>query len=183
MLWLDLAVPLQKQLLAYYLTRQQYTLAPAGSVPTQPCIRITDRPHPTLAGATDSRQIWLLNLERPLPLPIPAQVLGLLNQYASLDELETCIRQVMANQRYVGTDVMERLIQGPVKVQQPDLPLSRREQEILTLMRAGNSLNQIADQLFISHHTAENHRASIQKKLGLSGPLSLVRYATQTANG
>lgn len=57
--------------------------------------------------------------------------------------------------------------------------LTPREQEIMGLLAEGMSTNQIADKLFISPKTAENHRYSIMRKLEIHGTIELVRYAAK----
>jgi len=55
--------------------------------------------------------------------------------------------------------------------------LTRREQQILRLLAGGESPQAIAQALFVTRKTVENHRANIMAKLGLKTPLDLVRYA------
>ena len=57
--------------------------------------------------------------------------------------------------------------------------LTNREQEIMALLAEGLSVNQIADKLFISSKTVENHRSNIMRKLGLHSIIELVRYAAK----
>ncbi len=55
--------------------------------------------------------------------------------------------------------------------------LSRREREVLRLLVLGHTNRQVAELLHISVRTAESHRASIQRKLGLSLRSELVHFA------
>jgi DNA-binding NarL/FixJ family response regulator len=57
--------------------------------------------------------------------------------------------------------------------------LTPREQEIMVLVTEGLSTNEIAERLFISPKTVENHRASIMHKLDLHSTIELVRYAAK----
>ena len=57
--------------------------------------------------------------------------------------------------------------------------LTLREQEVLVMLAEGLSSKQIADKLFISPKTAENHRSSIMRKLGLHSAIDLARYAAR----
>ena len=57
--------------------------------------------------------------------------------------------------------------------------LTLREQEVLVMLAEGLSPKQIADKLFISSKTAENHRSSIMRKLGLHSAIELARYAAR----
>ena len=55
--------------------------------------------------------------------------------------------------------------------------LTARETEILQLIAEGRSNKETASILGISQRTAENHRARVMRKLGLSSLSDLVRYA------
>lgn len=59
------------------------------------------------------------------------------------------------------------------------LSLTEREKQIITLIVLGNSNPQIADQLFISRSTVEQHRKNINRKLELNtlSDLCLFAYA------
>lgn len=57
--------------------------------------------------------------------------------------------------------------------------LTQREQEILRLLAEGLSAKEVADKLFISQKTVENHRSNIMKKLDLHSVVELVRYAAK----
>ena len=57
--------------------------------------------------------------------------------------------------------------------------LTPREQEILRLLAEGLSSRKIAEKLFISPKTVENHRANIMNKLDLHSTIELVRYAAK----
>ncbi len=54
--------------------------------------------------------------------------------------------------------------------------LSTREQEILRLTILGYSNMQIADQLFISTKTVENHKSNIMQKLNVKTKAELIQY-------
>ena len=49
----------------------------------------------------------------------------------------------------------------------------------MALLAEGSSAIQIADKLFISPKTVENHRASIMRKLEIHGTTELIRYAAK----
>jgi DNA-binding NarL/FixJ family response regulator len=57
--------------------------------------------------------------------------------------------------------------------------LTPREQEILRLLAEGMSARKIAQKLFISPKTVENHRSNIMNKLDLHSTIELVRYAAK----
>jgi two-component system response regulator NreC len=60
---------------------------------------------------------------------------------------------------------------------EPGQRLSDREREIVQLLAEGKSNKEVADALGISVRTAETHRASILRKLGLDSVAGVVRYA------
>jgi two-component system response regulator NreC len=75
------------------------------------------------------------------------------------------------------SDITERGAAAPRD--RPGSPggLTPREKEIVHLLAEGNSNREIADKLGMSVRTAENHRASILRKLHLDSLADLVRYA------
>ena len=54
--------------------------------------------------------------------------------------------------------------------------VSKAELKVVQLMSDGLTSQHIADKLFLSRKTVENHRANISKKLGLKGPNSLISF-------
>jgi len=63
--------------------------------------------------------------------------------------------------------------------QLPSEPLTPREREVLKLVAEGKSNKDIADLLYISTRTVENHRANMMNKLKLKKTADLIRYAIQ----
>ncbi len=60
---------------------------------------------------------------------------------------------------------------------EPATPLSPREIEIIKLIAEGKSSKEIAEILFLSFRTIQNHRTKIMRKLNLKKNTDLVRYA------
>jgi two-component system response regulator NreC len=58
-------------------------------------------------------------------------------------------------------------------------PLSEREREVLRLLAGGHSNQEVADTLYISRKTVENHRANIVRKTGIQGQVGLTKYAAR----
>lgn len=56
---------------------------------------------------------------------------------------------------------------APAAVEPFPIPLTRREQEVMALIAAGRSNQQIADQLVISLGTVKRHNSNIYGKLGV----------------
>jgi DNA-binding NarL/FixJ family response regulator len=62
----------------------------------------------------------------------------------------------------------------------PDAPrLTDRETEVLRLVAKGLSYKQIAERLFLSHRTVQNHVQNTLRKLQLHNRVQLVRYAIE----
>jgi len=57
--------------------------------------------------------------------------------------------------------------------------LTSREQEIMVLVASGMSSQKIADKLFISPKTVDNHRSRIMQKLNVSNVIDLARHAAK----
>jgi DNA-binding NarL/FixJ family response regulator len=69
---------------------------------------------------------------------------------------------------------------GEVEETSPPLPkLSRRETQVLRLLAAGTSTQQIADTLNIRPLTARNHVSRLLTKLGVDSRLQAVVYASR----
>jgi len=83
----------------------------------------------------------------------------------------------------VSHAVVENLMKTPVKeakIADPNYgTLTPREQEVMRLLAEGLSSKEVAEKLFISPKTVENHRANIMKKLGLHSTIELIRYAAK----
>lgn len=83
----------------------------------------------------------------------------------------------------VSHEVVKKIMESPAKEAKiTDASygtLTPREQEIMRLLAEGLSAKEIAERLFISPKTVENHRSSIMSKLGLHGTIELVRYAAK----
>ena len=83
----------------------------------------------------------------------------------------------------VSHAVVENLMKSPLKaakITDADYStLTPREQEVMRLLAEGLSSKKVAEKLFISPKTVENHRANIMNKLGLHSTIELVRYAAK----
>ncbi len=55
--------------------------------------------------------------------------------------------------------------------------LTKTEHKVLNEISEGRTTPQIAQKLFVSKKTIENHRVNISRKLDLSGPNSLIKFA------
>jgi two-component system response regulator NreC len=110
---------------------------------------------------------------------------GYMLKEAADQELLTAIREVAAGHQYLHPMLGARLASGETHTDPQAAnpaaatPLSERETEVLRLLAAGHTNQQIAKMLFISVRTAETHRAHIMQKLHLTTRAQLVHYALQ----
>lgn len=65
----------------------------------------------------------------------------------------------------------------PPKVAQPAPLLSEREREVLSLIAAGSTNREIAEQLFLSPHTVKEHTSALYRKLGARNRAEAVQRA------
>ena len=61
----------------------------------------------------------------------------------------------------------------------PNAPLTQREMEVLRLVANGLSEREVADKLFISHHTAHRHLSNIRLKLNAATQAAAVAHAAR----
>jgi DNA-binding NarL/FixJ family response regulator len=104
---------------------------------------------------------------------------------SAIEELLLAIKAVMEGDTYlspkVATMVVHRLLidKEGGKTSALDL-LSTREQEVLQLIAEGKSTREIAEHLYLSPKTVENHRANIMRKLDIKDIPSLVKFAIRS---
>lgn len=93
-------------------------------------------------------------------------------------ELYDAVQAVYSGRRFYSVglpeDQLEKLFKQ--KGQEKKDVLSNREQEIVRLTILGFTNKQIAEKLFISAKTVENHKANIMQKLGIKDKSELIQY-------
>jgi len=102
-------------------------------------------------------------------------------------KLIQALEAVASGENYLDGSVSGAVIQRLVELPDPErrsgddayANLTPREQEVMRLLAEGLSAKQIADKLFISPKTVENHRANLMGKLNVHTTLDLVRYAAR----
>ncbi len=119
---------------------------------------------------------------------VKAGATGYLVKSASRAELLAAVRRV-AEGDTVFTPGLAGLVLGEYRrlsdtpaaaSTDPDAPrLTERETEVLRLVAKGLSYKQIAERLFLSHRTVQNHVQNTLRKLQLHNRVQLVRYAIE----
>ena len=108
---------------------------------------------------------------------------GYLLKDSAASELIAGIRALKSGKVYFGPHA-SRALADAFQSDRPlaDDPYERltdREREIFQLVVEGKTNAQIADMLFISPKTVDNHRTRMMDKLGLHGTAELVRFAAK----
>jgi two-component system, NarL family, response regulator NreC len=112
---------------------------------------------------------------------------GYVLKSAGKDELIAAIRAAAKGEKFFSPRISQLMAEGYVRrveqaateLERGDIPLTRREREVLVLVVDGLTNQQIADQLFISPRTVDTHRTNIMQKLNIHDLANLVRYAIE----
>ncbi|MFA0960435.1 response regulator transcription factor [Roseivirga sp. BDSF3-8] len=121
-------------------------------------------------------------------MTLESKVDGILLQTATTRELERCISKVIDGGHYLSPEWL-KAIKGEQKGTREDVycstllsSLSDTEKTILKLIAKKKTTNEIAEQLFNSPKTIENHRYRICRKLNLNGKNSLLTFVIENKN-
>jgi DNA-binding NarL/FixJ family response regulator len=117
--------------------------------------------------------------ERFFNLALNAGVKGYVVKDSAVGEITHAIHAVAKGENFISpvlSTLLMKRISGTAK-QTPVESLTASEHRVLKLVSEAKNNKQIADELFISIRTVENHRANICAKLGLEGKNALLTYA------
>ena len=92
------------------------------------------------------------------------------------------IRTVNRGEQYLETALKEKVVQDTLHAKKQiaaDPILSRREKEVLRYIASDLTSQQIADKLFVSKRTVDNHRLSLLMKIGVKNTAALVKKGIQ----
>lgn len=108
-------------------------------------------------------------------------VLGCIMKNSGKKQVIEAITQVYQGHRHYAQDVTTALFDSIDKSKKAaeKVELTKREIEILKLISQGLTTQEIADSLFISHHTVETHRKNLISKTGVRNVAELVRFAVK----
>jgi DNA-binding NarL/FixJ family response regulator len=110
---------------------------------------------------------------------------GYITKLETTKEILTAIRTVLNGEIYLSRKMAARLLHKFVEnkpsdagsMAQSQLPLTRRETQVLQLIGSGRKTSEIAGELDLSVKTIETHRENIKRKLGLQTAPELVHHA------
>ena len=162
----------------------------------QPDVVLMDLTMPDMSGAEATRQIKQIVPEvNVLALTIHedkayffemlnAGASGYIPKRAAPEDLLQAIRTVYRGEVFLHSSVAGALVKDFLEHRGVTSPadlsdLTKREQEVLTLIAEGLTNKQIGEQLDISPKTVARHRDNITQKLNLSSRAELTRYAIQ----
>ena len=135
----------------------------------------SEHPHlPLLVISAHDEKVYALRALR-------AGAAGYLMKNEGEDCLIPALRKALAGEVWVspafGEQIIYKVVHGAVAGGNPLDGLSDRELEVLRLIGAGKSTQEIADLLHLSVKTVESHRLHIKEKLALQTSTELVRFA------
>ncbi len=114
---------------------------------------------------------------------IKAGAAGFVLKKANKQEIEESIHTVKDGGNFFPEDLLRRIVfkinSGENEAGKAVADLSKREKEILLLICQGFSNNEIAEKLFISPKTVDNHRTNLLAKTATRNSPHLVLYAIQ----
>ncbi|MFI6494117.1 response regulator [Streptomyces sp. NPDC050564] len=107
---------------------------------------------------------------------VEAGAAGYLLKDAPPEELSAAVRTAASGHSALAPSVADRLMD---RMRTPAAALSRRELEVLELVKDGLSNHQISKRLFLSQATVKSHLVHIYAKLGVDSRTAAVAVATE----
>ncbi len=107
---------------------------------------------------------------------------GYLLKTSSQQTLLDAIEKVYQGEEYLEPSLRDNLLKSMFNSQKKTVykpNLTRRELEILQLIMEEYSNQEIADKLFVSHRTIQNHRFTLHQKLNAKNTVGLIKAAIQ----
>jgi two-component system, NarL family, nitrate/nitrite response regulator NarL len=111
---------------------------------------------------------------------VMAEADGFILKNAGKEELQKAIHKILNDGTYYSDEIIPIIyhqIEKEKKQKENTQVLSEREREILSLIVKEFTSEQIAEKLFISKKTVDNHRTNILDKTGCKSTIGLVKYA------
>lgn len=129
--------------------------------------------------------LTMMNESYNIKKMLAAGAKGYILKDCTQDELRTAIETVHQGKNFYSQEVTNIIMDGltpqPVPKQRlvNEIPLTKRENEILHLICKEKTNQEIADVLFISNRTVEAHKRNILDKTGCKNIAGLVLYAVE----
>ena len=156
------------------------------SLPDQSGIQLTCE----LKNASPKTRIMIFTMHSNVDYIIKAfqaGATGYVVKESASDRLLQGIETVLKGEYFMDSSVSHKMVEKLMEFPEKEVKitdasydtLTRREQEIMALLAQGLSNKQIAEKLFISPKTVENHRSNILHKLNLHSTLEIVGYSAR----
>ncbi len=112
---------------------------------------------------------------------------GFILKNTDKEELLEAVKTVSGGDNFFSKDISKLIIDNYIRTAKEtekndgykEVPLTKREIEILKLIASGYSNQEIANILYISYNTVDTHRKNIMHKLSIKNTAGLVRYAIE----
>jgi DNA-binding NarL/FixJ family response regulator len=101
---------------------------------------------------------------------------GIILKTSNLGEIKEAVQSVLAGNFFLGKKLRE-LMNGEIVKNSQKPALTKRENEILSLISDGLTNHGIADKLFISCSTVDSHRKSLLLKFNVNNTARLIKVA------
>ncbi len=160
----------------------------------KPDVAVLDIQMPLMTGLAVSQRVESLNLDTKIILltmlddkkifleAMERGVKGYLLKDGASEEILRAIFAVSGDRYYISPALSGLLVQksrAGQKLPSSLSDLTPTEIRVLRLIAGLKSNQEIADEMFISRRTVENHRVNISRKLNLTGTHSLLKFALQ----
>ena len=118
---------------------------------------------------------------------IQAGALGFVLKHSGQDELIEALQTISEGRHYFNNestysivlDLMNERKQVEKTSEDGNIPLTKREKEVLNLICREMTNQEIAEELYISVRTVDAHRRNLLQKTGARNTAGLVRYAIE----
>ena len=166
--------------------------AVAKAIETAPDIAIVDYSLPLLSGLEVTRQIrnrlpgtevlifTMYDNERLIRELLQAGARGYLLKSDAGRDVVAAVQALTSHRPYFTSKVSEALLQKfAARSDREGSSLTARQRHVVQLIAEGHSNKEVGRLLNITLKTVETHRAGIMRKLNISSPAALVRYAVR----
>jgi DNA-binding NarL/FixJ family response regulator len=156
------------------------------SLPDQSGIDVTHR----IRSMLSETRIMILSMHSQIEnitKAFQAGAYGYVVKESAAERLFECLKAIAKGDYFLDASLSHKVVKNLIEADKKEAKitdssyntLTPREQQIMGLIAEGLSTKDIADQLFISPKTVENHRSNIMNKLDLHNTMELVRYAAK----